>query len=113
MTLGHPETSEADRGSVTAEFAVALPAVLVILGVCLGGLAAAGQYVLLQDAAAAAAREAGRGDGVSVAARIAPGASVSQWTEGDLECVRVSAVVELGLIGIPLTARACALGGGQ
>lgn len=104
---------EGERGSVTAEFAVALPAVLVVLGACLGGLAAAGQFILVQDAAAAAAREAGRGDGTSVAGRIAPGAAVSTWSDGELVCVRVSRTAQLGPIGFPLVATACALGGGQ
>ena len=41
-----------DRGSVVAEFAVALPAVLVVLLVGVGALAAASRQVRLQDAVA-------------------------------------------------------------
>lgn len=106
-------SARGERGSVTAEFAIALPAVVAVLAACLGGLSVAGQYLRVQDAAAAAARDAGRGEGAAVASRLVPGASTAQWTDGDLVCVRVSATGALGPAGIPLTATSCALDGGR
>lgn len=107
------EAAHGERGSITAEFAIALPTVMVVLVLCLGGIAVAGAQIRVQDAAAAAARAAGRGDGVGVAAQVAPGASVSQWAQGELVCVTVSATAALGSAGIPLAASSCALGGGK
>jgi hypothetical protein len=52
-----------ERGSVTAELVVALPAVIVVLAACLGGVRVGMQAMLAQDAAAVAARSAARGDG--------------------------------------------------
>ena len=51
-----------DRGSVVAEFAVALPAVVLVLAVGVGALAAASRQVRLQDAVADAARLSARGE---------------------------------------------------
>lgn len=111
--VGARRSASAERGSITAEFAIALPTVMVVLVLCLGGIAVAGAQIRVQDAAAAAARAAGRGDSVAVAAQVAPGASVSQWAQGDLVCVTVSATADLGPGGIPLSASSCALGGGK
>lgn len=99
-----------ERGSVSAEFAIALPAVALVLVCCLSGLQLASQQVRLQDAAALTARSAARGEGVGVAARLAPGAAVAHWRDGDLECVRLTTPGTL--LGIELSARSCALGSG-
>lgn len=98
-----------DPGSITAEFAVALPAVIAVLALCLSGVQVAGQQLRLQDAAAAAARAVARGDGTGVAQRLSPGSTASQFTDGDLICVGLTAPAAWG---ITLTARSCALGGG-
>jgi len=102
-----------EKGSVTAEFAIALPAVMLVLVACLGGISVAGQQLRVQDAATAAARAAGRGDGVAVAGHLAPGASISQWIQGDLTCATVTTSATLGPASIPLAASSCALGGGK
>lgn len=104
-----------DRGSVSAEFAIALPAVALVLVCCLSGLQLAAQQVRLQDAAALAARSAARGEGTGIAARLAPGAAVAHWRDGDLECVRLTAPAASApgtLLGITLRATGCALGSG-
>lgn len=101
----------ADAGSVTAEFAISLPAVVVVLALCLSGVQVAGQQLRLQDAAAAAARASARGDSTAIAARIAPGASVNRWSDGDLACVTVTA--RAALFAMPLSASGCALGDGR
>ena len=101
-----------ERGSVTAEFAIALPAVMVVLACCLSGLQVAGTQLRLQDAAAAAARSLARGEPASVAALLMPGATVSRHTDGDLVCATAT-VRAAGLLPLVLRATSCALGGGR
>ncbi len=101
-----------DRGSVTAELAVALPAVVLVLACCMSGLAAAAQQLRLTDAAALAARTLARGgDPDTLVARLVPGAHVTRSAEGDLACVTVA--VAAGGLPLTLTARSCALAGGR
>jgi Flp pilus assembly protein TadG len=82
-------------GMVTAEFAVVLPAVVLVLALSLGALGLALDQVRCVDAARAGARALSRGDSVGavtmVARRAAPsGAVVSITASGDL--VQVSVV---------------------
>lgn len=102
-----------DRGSVVAEFAVALPAVVLVLLLGMGALAAGARHVRLQDAAADAARLAARGESAErVEATVAagsPGATATIERQGDLVCV--TATVPSGLPAV-LVARSCALAGG-
>jgi Flp pilus assembly protein TadG len=75
-----------DRGMVTAELAACLPVLVLILAVALTAVAAVGVRVRLQDAAREAARAAARGDqsvASQLAARAAPGATLTITTEGD------------------------------
>lgn len=102
-----------DRGSVVAEFAVALPAVAMVLVVGIGALAGASRQVRLQDAVADAARLSARGESPqrvreAVAATVAE-ASVDISERGDLVCVTASAPA---LLGLRVTAAGCALAGG-
>ena len=101
-----------ERGSVTAEFAAVIPAVLLVLLLCLGGVQVSGQQVRLADAAAQAARSLARGDGLvhatALARQLVGGASVSADQRGDAVCARLSAP---GALGITVTAASCALGG--
>lgn len=100
-----------ERGSVTAEFAVVLPAVLVCLGLCVGAIQAAAQHVRLTDAAAVAARALGRGDDAGgIVSR--SGAAIETERTGGLLCVRLTAtssVTGLGPLGVSASARACSL----
>jgi hypothetical protein len=102
-----------ERGSVVAEFAVALPAVALV--VLLGGaaLGACATQVRLQDAAADAARLAARGESVErvAAAAAEGGGSVATTARGDLVCASVSADAGWGFGA--LTATSCALDGGR
>lgn len=65
------------RGSATAETAVLLPVLVVVLAACVWVLAAVSAQLQCVDAARAAARAAARGDAPAavqaVAARLAPG----------------------------------------
>ena len=101
----------ADRGSATAELAVALPAVAVVLAICVWGVQLAAVQVRMQDAAGLAARSAARGDDPAAAAVAHPGAGVSTWDEGELVCARASVDVAspVGLPPVPVTAVACSL----
>jgi len=84
-----------DHGMATAEFAVVLPAVVLVLALSLGALGLAWDQIRCVDAARAGARAASRGDSagavIQVATRAAPSeAVVSVGTSGDF--VRVTVV---------------------
>ena len=118
MSRRRGHDGDGERGSVAAELAVALPAVFLALLLGIGSLVAATQQVMLQDAAADAARLLGRGEGeqaaAAVIARSVDGASFSQRRDGDLRCVTARVDVDFGrLIAIPLRASSCALDGGR
>ena len=108
-----------ERGSVVAEFAIALPAVLLVLATLLGGVQVASAHLRAQDAAADAARSWGRGDSSgAVAARVQrqlPGASVARASRGDLVCatVRARPAGPLARLGLTVSATSCALAGGK
>ncbi len=108
-----------ERGSVAAEFAVAMPAVLLVLVTALGGVQLAGLQLRAQDAAADAARSYARGDPAGVvASRLArqiPGAGVSRFGQADLVCARVTAAPTgpIARLGIRVSASSCALAGGR
>jgi Flp pilus assembly protein TadG len=116
--VAEPEPSH-ERGSAAAEFAVAIPVVVLVLACCLGAIQVASQQVRLTDAAADAARTLARGDPPSVAAarvhRVAPTAVLSTSTSGDFVCVELSAPAGFGaaaLAGVLVRASSCALAGG-
>jgi Flp pilus assembly protein TadG len=104
---------------VVAEFAVAMPAVLLVLAMALGGVQVAGLQLRLQDAAADAARAWGRGDSTSsVTARVAvqvPGARAGRSMRGELVCATISAAPSgfAARFGIRVSATACAMAGGR
>ena len=97
----------ADRGTVTAEIAVALPALVLVVAVALWGVSVAAAHVACVDAARAGARAAARGEPLpavrAAVLRGAPsGAHVTARRDGDLTEVDVS--VELrppALSGLP------------
>jgi Flp pilus assembly protein TadG len=113
------ERLRADRGSVVAEFAVAMPAVLLVLATALGGVHLAGLQLKAQDASADAARSYARGDSAGVvAARLArqlPGARVVRVARGDLVCARVTVAPTgpIARLGVRVGATSCALSGGR
>ncbi|MGO2111029.1 MAG: TadE family type IV pilus minor pilin [Pseudoclavibacter sp.] len=117
---GATRRPEGERGSAAAEFAASLPAVVLALAVCLGALQIGALQVRLQDAAADAARIVARGDSVAVAEQRAggavPGAALTFGGDGDgdLVCATLASEVPVaGLFSIPVSARSCALAGGQ
>jgi Flp pilus assembly protein TadG len=104
----------ASAGSVTAELALALPAVVLVLGALLGTGQVVGAQLRCVDAARAAARLAARGepDGPVTAAgkRLAPGgARVEVALGAQVATVTVSTSVRLGFgVDVPVGARAVA-----
>lgn len=102
-----------DAGSVTAEFAVVLPAVLAVVALAVGAVGASAQSVRLADAAAVTARQTARGDAESVPgtlAALAPGAVSSSSIEGAVVCLTLARPVSLGPVSgiVTLRARSCA-----
>jgi len=113
------ERVHTDSGSVTAEFAAVLPAALLVLAMALMGMQVAGVHLRLQDAVADAARSLGRGDSASSAAalvsRAVPGARLAVSVRDELVCADATAPSAGGalLSGLTVTARSCALTGGE
>jgi Flp pilus assembly protein TadG len=107
--------SSGDRGSVVAEFAVALPAVALVLLLAAGALAAGARHVRLQDAAADAARLVARGEPVSsaraVVERAVTGGAASVAHRDDLVCVVATAPAGFPALP-PLSAASAQLAGG-
>lgn len=98
-------------GSVTAEFVAVVPAVLLVLGCCLGGMQLATVQARLQDAAATAARSAARGETV-LASSLVSGANTTLARRGNLLCAIVTrdGTAVSGILGaMTLTATSCTL----
>jgi len=115
---GDKRFSTGQSGSVTAEFAIALPAVVLVLALCLAAIQLASQQIRLQDAAALTARSIARDDesSASAASRLVPQLTIMRWAQGELECVTATAPAAGGviaLLGLELRASSCALGGGH
>jgi hypothetical protein len=91
-----------DRGAVTAEFAVALPAVLLLLAMLLTGAAAGVTQLRLEEGARAGARALARGDDSAAVERIVrtlSGASASAAVAAEGEWLSVTVT---GRVGGPL-----------
>ena len=75
-----PHKNPAEEGVITAEFAVALPAVTVVLALCLGAASTGVAQLKVEESARTAARAAARGDSEaqirSAVSRIDPAQSV-------------------------------------
>lgn len=103
---GHRRRGRTDRGMVSAELALALPALLVVLALCLAGLGLAVDQVRCTDAARVAARAASRGEphgrAVELARELAPGGSrVGVVAVGSEVVVTVEAPPRTLLLGGP------------
>lgn len=90
-----PHRRAAERGSVTAEAAIVLPVLLLVLAMAVWVLAAVGAQLRCTDAAGVAARAAARGDSAAEVAQagrtVAPvGAAVDVEPDGARVQVRVS-----------------------
>ncbi|MRX43480.1 TadE family type IV pilus minor pilin [Agromyces kandeliae] len=101
---------------MTAEFAVALPAIALVLAATLASVHAVALQVRLADAAADAARALGRGDSVDAAAGIAgrqvEGASLTVVDDGEFVCATLSSHPGGVLAALELRSESCAMRGG-
>lgn len=110
-------TDRRERGMVTAEMAVAFPAVVALLAVVLAAAALGVSQLRIEEAARAGAREIMRGESSAAAAanarRIAGGdIRFAIHPEGAYSTVTVTTTVDvpvLDLFSIDLSARAVAL----
>ena len=93
-----------DRGSVTAEFAAVIPAVMLVLAASLACMQLGSQQLRLQDAAAITARALARGDAVPSL----PGAALATTARGDLVCARLTLDAQPPFF-VALAAQSCAL----
>jgi len=108
---------DAEDGMVTAELAVALPALMVVVAGALALLVGVAGQLRVTDAAGVAARAAARGDPaaaiVAAAQSVAPSAVVTTSRAGGWVTVVVRLHVGLpgpaGLAGVEVAARAGAL----
>lgn len=99
---------------MTAEFAAVVPAVILVLALCLGGLQLSTRRMQAQDAAALAARSAARGSPFDASA-ILEGAATRIEHRGNLVCavVTMPAAPLAGVLGaVEISASSCALAGG-
>ena len=94
-----------------------VPAVVVLLALCLAAVQVATMQVRVADVVADSARMAARGDGVSAstahARGLIAGASLSFENRGELVCVRISAPAATTgpFSALKVSASSCALGG--
>ncbi len=102
-----------DRGSVAAEFAVTVPAVIAVVVLVIGAFSVVGQKIQLEQTAAAAARVVARegGDPGALARRV--GAQAAVANADDLVCVTLTASPFGDLPLPPISARSCALSDGR
>ncbi|MFC5338004.1 TadE family type IV pilus minor pilin [Leucobacter denitrificans] len=90
-----------DRGSVTAEFALTVPAVLLILGLVLGSIHLAAERVSLVSFAGELARLEARGDAALAAQRVSQSGSqvsIQRENDGRLLCITATASPQSGLL---------------
>ncbi|MGF3056913.1 TadE/TadG family type IV pilus assembly protein [Microbacterium sp. YY-01] len=110
-------TMAAERGSVTAELAIALPAIALVIVFALGIGAIGTQQIMLHNAVSHAARLLGRGENQARAASIVsaavPGSTIAIESDDTLVCVSGSVQRLWGLVSVPIHARGCSLAGGK
>jgi hypothetical protein len=112
VSSGRRDPATGERGSVTVEFAVALPVVAVVLAAGIGGVAVVDAQGRLQAAAVTAARAFGRGDDAAGrrALERADAGSVRVDRARGLLCVRAGRAAGSGpFAGIELQGSACSV----
>ena len=96
---------------MTAELAIAVPAVLIVLAVCLGGLRIGTERLRLVDAAAQSARLAALGESPAPPAQAVGASVVGRSRSGETVCVGLRRTVMVLGLPVPIDATACALAG--
>jgi hypothetical protein len=95
-----------------------IPAVLLVLACCLGGVQLVSQQLRLQDAAAAVSRSLARGEGAGAAsaraAQLVRGAHLERADRGGMVCVRLATSGPAGIFAaVHVEAASGALAAGQ
>ncbi len=95
-----------------------IPAVLLLLACCLGGVQLVSQQLRLQDAAAAASRSLARGESTRTAsaqvAQLVTGALLERDDRGGMVCVRLVSAAPPGVFAaVRVRAASCALAVGE
>lgn len=88
-----------------------MPAVLLVLGACLGGLRIGTERLRVVDAAAESARLVALGDPPSGPAARIGAVVVAERRDGETVCVAVRSWVRLLGVPVPVEAESCALAG--
>jgi hypothetical protein len=97
------DVSPSEAGMVTAELAVAIPAVVLVLALCLAGVTAGIDQIRCVDAARLAARSAARGD--------TPGAVRAAALSAAPRGATVALAVEDATVSVTVEARSGGWGG--
>lgn len=101
-----------DRGSVSAEFAIALPVIAAVLALCVSAVALTAQQLRLTAASADVARSEARGESLTneILSTIGYPVVVQRSRSGKMHCVVVSAAPAAGVLSvITLSGRSCAV----
>lgn len=102
-----------ERGTVTAEFALVMPAVLAVLALVIGGIVVATNRLTLASAAADVARLEARGDDALAKARIAgagSGVAVERERRDGLLCITLRIGASKGLLNaVTVMGEGCAV----
>nr|WP_244304498.1 TadE family type IV pilus minor pilin [Leucobacter viscericola] len=101
-----------ERGAVTAEFALVLPAVVIVLGLVIGGILLATHRITLVSLAGEISRAEARGDtdaANAVLARVGSDVTIHRSEDGVLHCVSLRSSPASGLLSrITIAASSCA-----
>lgn len=99
-----------ESGGVTAEFAIVVPVVLVVLGLVIGGVALSAHRIVLVSAAADIARLEARGESADPRlASLGAGVDVERQQSDGLLCVSLTSAPIGGLLSsVSVGARGCA-----
>lgn len=102
-----------EAGSVTAEFALTLPAVIAILAVILGALTLSTQRIVTTSLAAEIARHEARGDHAAAAeqlTKLPQGTQIRRSDTANLHCVELTTGVKTGpLRALSVAVESCAM----
>ena len=107
--------AQTQRGSVTAEFAIAIPATMLALSICMFGLGSIVRQIQIQDLATSVARSTARGDVVATPISLSQ-AAIRISESGELVCAEVSMPVNFAVTSFQVfevRASSCALNNGR
>lgn len=90
--------SKSERGSVTAELAIAMPAVSLVIAITLGAFSLQIERMKLVDVAATAARAIARGEGEEEVRKLAGELMAGEIVAGELATVLEAVQIEFSML---------------